>query len=130
MILIPYFIKQTDTLATLGVFLRDGGSSLWSVDDKATLASIKSLLKENGIPSLTVKKKDGAFYANIDTVTLDLNEFYLWNEVPFGSENDVWRLFKIPLSLWSCSVFRETFSKDTSLPPCVLRLLDEISGTV
>jgi hypothetical protein len=130
MILIPYFWKQTSTLATLGVFLRDGGSSLWSVEDKATLASIKSLLKENGIPSLTVKKNDGVFYANIDVNQLDLNEFYLWNEIPLGSENDVWRLLKIPLALWSCSVFRDTFSKEAGLPPCVLRLLDDVQGTV
>ena len=127
MILIPYFWKHTDNWIQFGVFLRDGGQSLWSVGDKESLKSIKQMLKENDMPTLSLSKSNGVLHAEIDANILDLTQFYLWDEVSLGSENDVWRILKIPRSLWSCPVFKNQYCKDTNLPECILSILNSYS---
>lgn len=124
MILIPYFRDTRNPDWTKwGVFLCDGGKSLWSVEDKATLVSVKKLLKENDFPLLNLKKLDGVLYAEIDSAKLDLNQFYLWSDVPLGSDQDVWKILHIPKALWSCSVFKEHYIKESGLPSCALKPL-------
>ena len=121
MILVPYFRDTSNSNWTkYGVFLCDGGSSLWSVEDKATLASVKKLLKENDFPLLNLKKVDGVLYAEIDPVKLNLDQFYQWSELPLGSEQDVWRILHVPTALWSCPVFKENYTKESGLPMCAL----------
>ena len=124
MILVPYFRDTSNPNWTkYGIFLCDGGSSLWSVEDKATLASVKKLLKENDFPLVNLKKVDGILYAEIDSAKLNLDNFYLWSEVPLGSEQDVWRILHVPTALWSCPVFNEHYVKETGLPMCALKPL-------
>lgn len=113
-----------------GVFLCDGGSSVWSVEDKATLASVKKLLKENNFPLIKLEKIDGILYAEIDSTKLDLYSFYVWSEVPLGSDHDLWRVLEIPTSLWSCNVFKEHFCKESRLPECALKPLHGLRPTV
>jgi len=125
MILIPYFLSKEANWANFGLFLRDGGSSLWSVEAKTTLAGVKKLLKENGFPVLSVKKMGDVFYAEIRP-TINLSEYYLWSDLPVGSDEDVWRTFKIPLALWSCLVFKEHFFKETKLPQMALAPLQTL----
>jgi hypothetical protein len=119
MLLIPYFWNHETNWSTFGIFLRDGGSSLWLVDDTTTLAAAKKMLKENGFPVESVIKTDGTLYARIQS-TINLSDYYLWDEIPLGSEEDVWRTFKIPKALWTCPVFKELFYKETNLPECAL----------
>lgn len=124
MILVPYFRDTRNPDWTkYGVFLCEGGKSLWSVEDKATLASVKKMLKENDFPLLNLKKVDGVLYAEIDVTQLVLDNFYVWSEVSLGSDNDVWRILDIPTALWSCAVFKEHYIKESMLPSQVLEPL-------
>ena len=124
MILIPFFLNPSNPNWTkFGIFLCEGGRSLWSVDDKATLAATKKLLKENGFPVLNIKKSDGILYAEIDYLTMKIDDFYIWNDIPLGSEQDVWRILEIPTALWSCPVFKEHFCKLSNLPDSALKPL-------
>lgn len=94
----------------LGIFLCDGGRSIWEVDDASTDSDIKTLLEGNGLPVLSITRNNTTVYAKIDRATLRLDEFYTWNEVdPKTSTLDVWRIMQIPTGLWSCSVFRGEF---------------------
>ena len=127
MILIPYFWNTTNQdWIQFGVFLCEGGRSLWSVEDKATLAATKKMLKENGFPLLSLTKTDGVLYAEIDYTKMNMNDFYLWSEVPLGSEQDVWRVLPIPKALWSCNVFKQHFFKESNLPDCVLKVIPAV----
>lgn len=127
MILVPYFRDTRNPNWTkYGVFLCEGGSSLWSVDDKATLASVKKLLKDNDFPLLNLKKLDGTLYAEIDSLKLNLDQFFLWSELPLGSEQDVWRILPVPTALWSCEVFKEHFCKESGLPNQALKPLNTV----
>jgi len=116
MILLPYFVDRTSEWTKLSVFLCSGGRQLWSADgtEKATI----KMLKENGFPVLSVSKESDILYAHIDQGKLKMSDFYQWTEIdPLSSEEDVWRTFIIPNSLWSCPVFKESFFKTTGLPP-------------
>jgi hypothetical protein len=106
-----------------GVFLCEGGRSLWSVEDKATLVSVKKLLKENDFPLLNLTKIDGILYAEIDSTKINLDNFYLWSDLPLGSDQDVWRILDIPTALWSCPVFKDHFFKESNLAECALKPL-------
>jgi hypothetical protein len=124
MILIPFFWNTSNpNWSKFGIFLCEGGRSLWSVDDKATLASTKKMLKENGFPVLNLNKIDNVLYAEIDHKTMNIDDFYLWNDIPLGSEQDVWRIMQIPTALWSCPIFKEHFCKSSNLPECALKPL-------
>jgi len=118
MILIPFFWDTTNKdWARFGIFLCSGGREVWSVDDSDTESEIRSMLLENGFPVLEFTKTDGVMYARIDHIRLKLSHFYLWDQVnPKKSEEDVWRIIKIPRALWSCDVFKEQFWKTACLP--------------
>lgn len=127
MILIPYFWKSDANWATFGIFLCEGGRSLWSIEDKTSVAAAKKLLVENGFPVLKVVKKDSAIYAEISP-DLNLADYYLWNEMTPGSSEDVWRTFRIPMALWPCPVFNEIFCRESKLPEIALApLIDKAS---
>ena len=127
MILIPYFWKPDVNWATFGVFLCDGGRSLWSVDDKTSVAAAKKILVDNGFPVINVVKKNSVIYAEISS-DLNLADYYLWNELSSGSNEDVWRTFRIPMALWSCPVFNQVFCKESKLHELALvPLIDKAS---
>jgi hypothetical protein len=118
MILIPYFshLKTPDWLS-IGVFLCEGGRTMWSVDDTDTDAEITEMLLENGFPVEKIEHMDGVIYARIDYGRIKMAHFYQWHEIdPTTSENDVWRSFSIPRTLWSCPVFKDHFWKTSGLP--------------
>lgn len=131
MILAPYFWNTSDpNWFKLGVFLCAGGRELWNVDDKEKDKAILKMLKENGFPVLGLKRQAGLLLASIDPKA-DLSDFYMWNEIdPVTAQEDVWRVFTIPIALWSCPVFREHFWKSAGLPqvlaPMLSGALDEI----
>jgi len=127
MILIPYFWKPDENWSTFGVFLCEGGRSLWSIDDKTSISVAKKMLMENGFPVIKVIKKESVIYAEISS-NLNLADYYIWNEIPSGSEEDVWRTFRIPMALLSCPVFNEVFYRESKLPQIALApLIDKAS---
>ena len=117
MILIPYFIdKVNPNWLKLNIFLRSGGRETWFED--GTDKAIQKMLKENGFPLINIKREQGVIYAEVDSSKLLMDDFYKWNEIdPSESDEDVWRSFLIPRSLWSCSVFKDNFWKSSGLPP-------------
>jgi hypothetical protein len=118
MILVPYFWDTANpNWTTLGVFLSSGGKEAWDLDDSETDAEIMSQLLENGFPVTDLTHVDNIVYARIDLTRLKMDHFYHWSEVNYkSSEEDVWRTFKIPNALWSCTVFKEHFWKSAALP--------------
>lgn len=124
MLVVPYFVDTTDAnWIKLGIFLCEGGRSIWSTDNTDTDAQIKKMLKDNGFPVQSLRRAGGTVYANIDHTRIILKNFYMWTEVdPKTSENDVWRFFQIPVGLWSCPVFKEHFWKSTTLPISILSI--------
>ena len=126
MILIPYFLKKGEHWTTFGLFLREGGTAFWSVEDKTTIAATKKMLKDNGFPVISIVKTDDVLYATISP-EINLSEYYLWHEMPLGSEEDLWRTFNIPEALWSCNVFKEIFYRETNLPEYALKPLQTLS---
>lgn len=122
MILVPYFWKINTNWSTFGIFLCEGARSLWSVDDKTTPAAAKKMLIENGFPVIQVTKTNGVLYAEISQ-DLNLAEFYVWDEMPLGSDEDMWRVFNIPMALWSCPIFKEIFCKESNLPEVAVSVL-------
>lgn len=122
MILVPYFWKINTNWSTFGIFLCEGARSLWSVDDKTTPAAAKKMLIENGFPVIQVTKTNGVLYAEISQ-DLNLAEFYVWDEMPLGSDEDMWRIFNIPMALWSCPIFKEIFCKESNLPEVAVSVL-------
>jgi hypothetical protein len=117
MILVPYFIDRVNpNWLKLNIFLRSGGRETWSED--GTDKAIQKMLKENGFPVLNIKREQGVIYAQIDNSKLLMDDFYKWDEIdPKVSEEDVWRTFLIPSTLWTCPVFKENFWKTSGLPP-------------
>jgi len=117
MILLPYFIDTSNPNWTkLNLFLSEGGKGFWHTDD--TEKQVMKMLKENGFPLISLKTEQGVMYANIDSTNLNMSEFYQWSELadPQTSQEDIWRTFLIPNSLWSCSVFKQEFWQSTGLP--------------
>jgi hypothetical protein len=116
MLLAPFFLEKTNpNWLTLGIFLSSGGRDIWSVDgsDKEIL----EILRENGFPVLRVEKQSDVLYVNIDRPKLELDAFYIWDEIdPDKSQEDIWRTFNIPLALWSCEIFKEQFFTCANLP--------------
>ena len=122
MILIPFFWDTRDpNWIQFGAFLCSAGRQYWSVEDSS---GVEAMLSENGFPVTQVTTVDDTIFAEIDYETLNLDDFYLWSEVDNKtSDQDVWRLYKIPASLWSCPVFKEHFWKTSGL-------LDSISSVL
>ena len=130
MLLIPVFWKKSDTWLELGIFLSNGGKSIWEIDDSSTDSDIKTLLEGNDMPLISITRHANTAYAKIDIDQLHLNEFYTWNEIdPKTSTLDVWRILQIPRGLWSCGVFREELWNKIELLKSnhepIDRLLDE-----
>jgi hypothetical protein len=76
------------------------------------------MLKDNGFPIINLKRSSTAIFATVDVSKLRLADFYLWSDIdPKTSENDVWRLYKIPTALWSCPVFQDNFWKTSDILP-------------
>ena len=115
--LIPYFLDtERSEWIKLSVFLRSGGREIWEVDDIEKDKTIKKMLEENGFPVLHMKREPGHIFASINSKAIKMAEFYSWAEVdPATSEEDIWRDFLIPRSLWSCSVFRDHYCKSAGL---------------
>jgi hypothetical protein len=114
MLLIPYFWDKTSPdWYKLGVFLCSGGRQLWGLDETDTDSEIREILKDNGFPlvKLTRSKDTGIVFAEIDHQSLNIKQFYLWSEVnPDTSDQDVWRIYKVPANLYtSCPVFNKQF---------------------
>ena len=128
MLLIPFFWDKTSTnWYKLGVFLCSGGRELWSVDDTDTDKDIKDMLVDNGFPLTRITRSQGVVFAEIDHTTLNLKEFYLWSEIdPQKSEQDVWRIYKIPSQLWACPVFKNQFWETSGLIETGLRTCCEV----
>ena len=122
MILIPFFWDTRDKdWISFGTFLCSGGRQYWSVEDSS---GVEAMLTENGFPVCQITEVDDMIFAEIDYEKLNLGDFFLWSEIdPKTSEQDVWRLYKIPVALWSCSVFKEHFWKTSGL-------LDSISSAL
>lgn len=130
MLLIPVFWKKSDTWLELGIFLSNGGKSIWEIHDTSTDTDIKNLLQDNDMPLISITRHANTAYAKIDIDQLHLNEFYTWNEIdPKTSTLDVWRILQIPRGLWSCGVFREELWNKIELLKSnhepIDRLLDE-----
>jgi hypothetical protein len=135
MLLAPFFLEKINpNWLTLGIFLSSGGRDVWSVDgsDKEIL----EILRENGFPVLGVEKQSDILYVNIDRPKLELDTFYIWDEIdPDKSQEDLWRTFNIPLALWSCEIFKEQFFSCANLPtplskPALISaLIDRLSAS-
>jgi hypothetical protein len=120
MLLIPFFWDTTTKKGWIkfGVFLCSAGREIWSMDDTSTDADIRSLLEENGFPVSKITRMSTATFVHIDSSILKLNDFYLWSEVdPDKSQEDVWRIYNIPQSLWTCEVFKEHFWNTSDILP-------------
>jgi hypothetical protein len=123
MILIPFFWDTRDpNWIQFGAFLCSAGRQYWSVEDSS---GVEAMLSENGFPVTQVTTVDDTIFAEIDYETLNLDDFYLWSEVDNKtSDQDVWRLYKIPASLWSCPVFKEHFWKTSGLLDSISNVLE------
>ena len=130
MILAPYFWNTSDpNWFKLGVFLCAGGRELWQIDDKDKDKAVLKMLKDNGFPVLGLKRHHGLLLASIDPKA-DLSEFYMWDEIdPAKAREDVWRVFNIPVALWTCPVFREQFWKSANLAPVLSGALESLTST-
>jgi hypothetical protein len=125
MILVPYFIERAENWISVNVFLSSGGRQAWHIEPEKDRAILK-MLKENGFPVEKLEKADSLVYAEVDRA-IDLSPFYTWDEVdPDTSEEDVWRTLHIPVSLWSCPVFRETYMKAATLPSGLESILTKV----
>jgi hypothetical protein len=126
MILVPFFwdCHGTKDWINFGVFLCSGGRQYWSVDDGTSSEEVTSMLSENGFPVINISVKDNMIFAEIDRQQINMDDFYLWSEIdPKTSEQDVWRVYKIPAALWSCPIFKQHFWKTSNL-------LDSIAGSI
>ena len=102
MIVLPYFVDYSNL--TLGIFLCEGGNTIWKVDETESIESVKTLLEENGLPVQWIRERNGVIHAEIDHRLLKLGDFYLSTD-PHVEEKDVWRLFTIPTELWLDPIF-------------------------
>jgi len=109
MILIPFFWDTTDeSWIRFGVFLCSGGRQFWSLDDTDTDQQIKDMMEDNGFPLIEIRRTAVGAFIEIDHEKIKLSNFYMWTEIdPKKSEEDVWRIYKIPTALWSDPVFKE-----------------------
>ena len=116
--LIPYFKDVSNpNWIHLGLFLCEGGRSVWSLDE-SDFKSVKAMLADNGFPVLDLRQVGQTIYAEIDRECLRLSDFYQWTDLsnPATSMSDVWRTLSIPKALWSCPVFKEHFWVEAGLP--------------
>ena len=123
MILIPFFwdTRNPDWIQ-VGAFLCSGGRQYWSVDDSS---GVEAMLSENGFPVCQITEVDDIIFAEIDYEKINLDDFYLWSDIdPKTSDQDVWRLYRIPVSLWSCPDFKEHFWKTSGLLDSISRALE------
>ena len=126
MILVPFFwdTEASKDWINFGVFLCSGGRQSWSVDEGTTSEDIEVMLNENGFPVANISVKGDMAFAEIDRTKVCMEDFYLWSEIdPKNSEQDVWRIYKIPAALWSCPVYKEFFWKTSGI-------LDSIAGAI
>jgi len=113
MLLIPVFCSVGKDWMRLGLFLTNGGRSIWEIGAEATDKDIIDSLSKNDIPVLSLTRLSDVIYAKIDKKRLNLNDFYTWDEIdPKTSTLDVWRIISIPRGLWSCKIFREELWKN------------------
>lgn len=117
MLLIPYFWDTTQSKKRLGVFLSEGGNSLWNLDDTETHDSIIALLEDNEFPVTDLTYANGAVYALIDYSQISLRDFYLSTD-PSVSDKDVWQIFDIPTIVLTSEEFKS-----------VCQMLTGVSGT-
>lgn len=103
MLLIPYFWDTTQS--RLGIFLSEGGNSLWNLDDTETHDSIIALLKVNDFPVTGLIYTNDIVYANIDYSQISLSDFYISTE-PNVSDKDVWQIFDIPNTILVSEEFK------------------------
>ena len=128
MILIPFFwdCNGTKDWINFGVFLCSGGRQYWSVDDGTSNESITEMLNENGFAVTDISVKDDIVFAEIDRTKIRMDDFYLWSEIdPKTSDQDVWRVYKIPAALWSCPVYKHHFWKTSNLLDSIARSVDQ-----
>jgi hypothetical protein len=126
MILLPYFIERHEHWIYVNVFLSSGGRHAWHIDLEKDKVILK-MLKDNGFPVVKLEKTTNVYYAEIDKNNMDLNSFYNWNEVcPDTSDEDVWRTLTIPVSLWTCPIFKENFFINAKLPLGVETILNKV----
>lgn len=126
MILVPFFwdSEGTKDWINFGVFLCSGGRQYWSVDEGTTSEDIEAMLNENGFPVANISVKGDMVFAEIDRTKVCMEDFYLWSEIdPKTSEEDVWRIYKIPAALWSCPIYKQFFWKTSGI-------LDSIAGAI
>ena len=103
MLLIPYFWDTTQS--KLGVFLSEGGNSLWNLDDTETHDSIIALLEDNDFPVTGLIYANDIVYANIDYSQISLCDFYISTD-PNVSDKDVWQIFDIPNTILVSEEFK------------------------
>lgn len=99
MIIIPYFWHNT----ILGIFLSNGGSSLWDIDSNA---DIEQILEENGFPYITIQTKSDITYVEIEYESLHLDDFYLSTDTNI-SDKDVWHIIDVPEEVAVTSEFKK-----------------------
>ena len=105
MLLIPYFWDTTQFDKTrLGIFLSEGGNSLWNLDTVAH-DSIIALLEDNDFPVTGLTYGNDIVYANIDYGQISLSDFYISTD-PNVSEKDVWQIFDIPNTVLASEEFK------------------------
>ena len=105
MLVIPYFFNKSNK--QFGIFLSEGGRSIWSVDDTMTHTELIEMLNDNGFPLSTVEYINGNIYVIVNYEELKLDNFFLLSEVdPLTSDKDVWRLFSIPEELLKSEEFK------------------------
>lgn len=116
--LVPYFKDVSNpNWIHLGVFLCEGGRSVWSLDVSDSDSDIQAMLLDNGFPVLNLRRVGSTVYAEIDRGAIKMTDFYEWTDVdPMKSTSDVWRILTIPVALWSCPVFKEHFWAEAKLP--------------
>lgn len=111
MLVIPLFWNPLNK--QFGIFLSEGGRSVWSVDDSVSNIELIDMLKENGFPIKYIKYMNGNAYILINYNELKLDDFYLWSDIdPLKSDKDVWRIFSIPDELLNSEKFKTLLHKN------------------
>ena len=108
MLVIPCFFSKSKK--QFGIFLSEGGRSLWSVDDNTTHKEFVEILNDNGFPFKSMQNIGGIIYVTVNYDELKLTDFYLWSEVdPLTTDKDVWRIFSIPDELLKSEKIKSFF---------------------
>ena len=117
MILIPYFFSKTSNgeWYNVGLFLCDGGKTLWS-EEGMTDTEIQTMLLENGFPIMEygLLRRNGICFAEVSILQMNFSDFYSWEDDIV--QNDLWRTLQIPCSLWKCPIFQHEFCKESKIP--------------